>query len=373
MSKLVWVDVLQDPWSKAKEETTAALESGADAILAGAEFSDRIKELGKIKVAGYGPHADILTVGIGSEGDGTTPLPEKLGDSEDVRKARELKAKGKPVAAFVSLKGKDYERLAALLGRICDYLVIEGTDWKVIPLENLIAELQGANVKILARAESAEEATVALQTLEKGADGILIHAEPAKIKSIAKAVAQKREKIPLETATVKAVKEAGMGDRVCIDTCSLMKPGEGMLIGNQSGGLFLVQSEAEESPYVASRPFRVNAGAVHEYVLVDEKTRYLSELKSGDPTLVVDKAGDARKATIGRVKIERRPLLFVEADADGKPITAILQNAETIKLVGADGGSIPVTKLKAGDKVLVRVESTGRHFGMKIDETIIEK
>jgi len=120
MSKLVWVDVLQDPWSKAKEETTAALESGADAILASVEFSDRIKELGKIKVAGYGPHADILTVGIGSEGDGTTPLPEKLGNSEDVRKAKELKAKGKPVAAFVSLKGKEYERLAALLGRTCD-------------------------------------------------------------------------------------------------------------------------------------------------------------------------------------------------------------------------------------------------------------
>jgi 3-dehydroquinate synthase II len=214
---------------------------------------------------------------------------------------------------------------------------------------------------------------VALQTLEKGADGILIKAEPLKIKSIAKAVSSKRQKIPLLAATVKTVKEAGMGDRVCIDTCSLMKPGEGMLIGNQSGGLFLIQSEAEDSPYVASRPFRVNAGAVHEYVLVDEKTRYLSELGSGDPALIVDKDGDVRKATIGRVKIERRPLLYVEAEADGKAISAILQNAETIKLVGADGASIPVTKLKAGDKVLVRVEGAGRHFGMKIDETIIEK
>ncbi|HTY91341.1 MAG TPA: 3-dehydroquinate synthase II [Methanocella sp.] len=373
MSKLVWVDVFQDPWSKAKEEMTAALESGADAILANAEFSDRIKELGKIKVAGFGPGADILTVGIGSEGDGTTPLPKKLTDSSDLAKAKELKEKGKPVAAFVSLQGKEYERLAALLGKVCDYLVIEGKDWKVIPLENLIAELQGSSVKIIARAESAEEAMVALQTLEKGADGILIHAEPAKIKSIAKMMASKREKIPIVTAEVKAVKEAGMGDRVCIDTCSLMRPGEGMLIGNQSGGLFLVQSEAEDSPYVASRPFRVNAGAVHEYVLVDDKTRYLSELRSGDPALIVDKDGDARKATIGRVKIERRPLLYVEAEIDGRPVTAILQNAETIKLVGAGGASIPVTKLKPGDKVLVRVESAGRHFGMKIDETIIEK
>jgi 3-dehydroquinate synthase II len=124
---------------------------------------------------------------------------------------------------------------------------------------------------------------------------------------------------------------------------------------------------------VASRPFRVNAGAVHEYALVGEKTRYLSELASGDPALIVTKRGEARKATIGRVKIERRPLLYIEAEADGRKISAILQNAETIKLVAADGSSIPVTKLKPGDRVLAKLEKEARHFGMKIDETIIEK
>jgi 3-dehydroquinate synthase II len=374
MNKLVWVDIHEYPWSKAKEVTTAALESGADAILVSSEYVDKVRELGRIKIVSFGDGADILTVGIGSEGDGTVALPQKLDDSKDLAMVKNLKAKGKPVAAFVRLQGKQYERLAVLLGKACDYLVVEGRDWKVIPLENLIAELQGAQVKIIAKAENVDEASVALQTLEKGADGVLIRTDdPSKVRGIAKAITSKRQKIPLASATVTAVKEAGIGDRVCIDTCSLMKPGEGMLIGNQSGGLFLIQSEAEESPYVASRPFRVNAGAVHEYVLVDDKTRYLSELGSGDAALIIDKDGDARKATIGRVKIERRPLLYVEAEAEGKKISAILQNAETIKLVGADGNSIPVTKLKPGDKVLVRVEGAGRHFGMKIDETIIEK
>jgi len=374
MNKLVWVDIHEYPWSKAKEETTAALEAGADAVLVSSEYADKVRELGRIKIVSFGDSADILTVGIGSEGDGTIALPQKLEDSRDLEMVKKLKSKGKPIAAFVRMQGKQYERLAALLGKISDYLVVEGKDWKVIPLENLIAELQGAQVKIIAKAENVDEASVALQTLEKGADGVLIRTDDtSKVRGIAKAIASKRQKIPLTPATVTAVKEAGIGDRVCIDTCSLMKPGEGMLIGNQSGGLFLIQSEAEESLYVASRPFRVNAGAVHEYVLVDEKTRYLSELGSGDPALIVDKEGDARKATIGRVKIERRPLLYVEAEADGKKISAILQNAETIKLVGADGNSIPVTKLKPGDKVLVRVEGVGRHFGMKIDETIIEK
>ena len=50
---------------------------------------------------------------------------------------------------------------------------------------------------------------------------------------------------------------------------SLMVPGEGMLVGNFARALFLVHSECAESSYIASRPFRVNAGAVHAYVKVE--------------------------------------------------------------------------------------------------------
>ncbi|HEY3274772.1 MAG TPA: 3-dehydroquinate synthase II [Methanocella sp.] len=372
--KLVWVNADEQTWSKAKDKITTALESSANAVLVAPENVDRVRELGKIKVASKGGRPDIIVVGQGGEGDGTLLLPKNIDESEDIAAAKKLKAGGATVAAYVRLEGKEYEKLAARLGRICDFLIIEGKDWKVIPLENLLAELCGSGAKIIAKARDIDEAAVALQTLEKGADGVLIDTDDTgKIREIVRAITAKQAEIPLMPVTITAIKDAGTGDRVCIDTCSLMTPGEGMLIGNQSGGLFLVQSEAEESPYVASRPFRVNAGAVHEYVLVGDKTRYLSELASGDPTLVVGKDGSAKKATIGRVKIERRPLLFIEAEADGRKITAILQNAETIKLVAVDGRSIAVTKLKPGDKVLARLESAGRHFGMKIEETIIEK
>jgi 3-dehydroquinate synthase II len=50
-----------------------------------------------------------------------------------------------------------------------------------------------------------------------------------------------------------------------------------------------------------------------------------------------------------------------------------LQNAETIRLVKPDGQPISITALKPGDKVLGRVEKGGRHFGMKVDETLIER
>ena len=152
-----------------------------------------------------------------------------------------------------------------------------------------------------------------------------------------------------------------------------------MLVGSQSFALFLVHSESEESPYVAARPFRVNAGGVYAYILVGEKTRYLSELKSGDDVLIVNAEGNARKAVVGRVKIEKRPLMLVEAEletggGEKRKCSIILQNAETIKLVGKDKKNpISVVDLKAGDEVLVHVTETARHFGIAVEEMVIEK
>ena len=131
--------------------------------------------------------------------------------------------------------------------------------------------------------------------------------------------------------------------------------------------------ESQDSPYVAARPFRVNAGAVHAYIRVGEKTRYLSELKSGDEVTIVSKDGLARSAVVGRSKIEKRPMILIEAEAQGERISTLLQNAETIKLVAPGGAPRAVTELKAGDEVLVHLEESARHFGMSIEESILEK
>jgi 3-dehydroquinate synthase II len=42
-------------------------------------------------------------------------------------------------------------------------------------------------------------------------------------------------------------------------------------------------------------------------------------------------------------------------------------------LTDIDGNAKSVVNLNAGDKVLVAVEEGGRHFGIKIDESIKEK
>jgi 3-dehydroquinate synthase II len=153
-----------------------------------------------------------------------------------------------------------------------------------------------------------------------------------------------------------------------------MIPGEGMLVGNSSSALFLVHAESVSNPYVAPRPFRVNAGPVHAYTRVPGgKTRYLSELAAGDEVMIVDYQGKTSVGVVGRLKIEKRPLMLVKAKIGDKEITTILQNAETIRLTDPEGKPVSVAVIKPGDKVLVATEDSGRHFGMKIDETITEK
>ncbi len=182
------------------------------------------------------------------------------------------------------------------------------------------------------------------------------------------------EKTELTTATITSVEPLGMGDRVCVDTCTTMVPGQGLLVGNSSGVLFLIHAESLENPYVAARPFRVNAGPVHAYTRVGGgKTRYLSELCAGDSVLIVDEAGNTEPAVIGRLKIEKRPLMLIKAQVGDQTAATIVQNAETIRLTRPNGEAVSVVKLVPGDEVLCAVEKTGRHFGHAIEETITEK
>jgi 3-dehydroquinate synthase II len=373
--KTVWIKADDGKWDENKPRITTGLESGVDCVVLNFEDIQSVRNLGSIKIAAPDIDADIILVGKGGEGDGTRKLPVDFEHSGDILKAKRLAGEGRTIAGYVVIKNKKYEEFALELGKVCNYLIAIGTDWKVIPLENLIAGLQKPDVKIIAGVRDAEEAKLALETLEYGSDGILLDtndlSEIKKVTGIRDRAGM--ENLPLVKAHVTKVKQVGMGDRVCVDTASLMVPGEGMLIGSQSNGLFLVHAESEESPYVAARPFRVNAGAVHAYIRVGEKTRYLSELCAGDDVLVVNSGGETRPAVVGRVKIERRPLMLVEAEVEGAKIKTLLQNAETIKLVGADMKPVPVTALKEGDQVLVYFEAAARHFGIKIEETIIEK
>ncbi|MBE6510228.1 MAG: 3-dehydroquinate synthase II [Methanobrevibacter sp.] len=374
-NKFAWIMTPDLPWDDRKEMITTALESGISYVL-DLEYSDKIRKLGNVNIISNEDDADIYLVGIGGEGDGAIDLSENLSDSIDLANAKKAKSEGKTVCAYIKITDKLHEQLAVKLGPIVDYIILIGTDWTVIPLENIIADLQKVDVEIIAAVNDSEGAKLALETLEHGTDGVIFEANDfAQIKDIASEVDNaSKVNYDLKIATVTNVKPLGSGDRVCVDTTDMMKPGEGMLIGSYSKSLFLVHSESLESEYVASRPFRVNAGPVQAYVMVPgNKTRYLSELVAGDEVLIVNTKGETRTAYVGRSKIERRPLILIEAEYEGKTIRTLLQNAETIRIVDADDKPLSVADVKPGDKVKVYIEKSARHFGIAIDETIIEQ
>ncbi|GAA5818236.1 MAG: 3-dehydroquinate synthase II [Methanobrevibacter sp. CfCl-M3] len=371
--KFAWIKTPNKSWDEKKELITSSLESGINHILDLKDY-DNIKKLGDIKVVS--PDGDIVLVGINGEGDGSKQLSDDLTKSEDIAIAKKLKSENKKVASYIEITDKKHEEFAVAIGKIVEYVILLAKDWTVIPLENIIAELGKENTKIIAYVENQEEGQLAIETLEIGTDGIIF--EPTsfnQIKEIAKIIEDSSSShYDLKDAVVTDVKSLSSGDRVCIDTSSMLNIGEGMLVGSYSKTMFLIHSETLESEYVASRPFRVNAGPVQAYIMVpNNKTRYLSEIETGDEVLAVDKNGNTRTVIVGRVKIEKRPLMLIEAEYEDLKIRTLVQNAETIRLVNSDGEPVSVSDLKIGDKVKIHIDDNARHFGIAINETIIEK
>lgn len=327
--KLFWVDLR--PWRK--DLATTAIESGADALVV--EDAERVRKLGR--VTAIAENGDLVP--------GKDVFEIEIVDKESEEEALRLSREG--------------------------FVIVRTRDWTVIPLENLVAQSD----RIVAAVGSADEAKVALTVLERGTAGILLSTDdPAEIRRVAKTIAGAGEEVPLVPFEVTRIVPVGMGDRVCVDTCSILADGEGMLVGNTSSAFLMVHPETLENPYVAPRPFRVNAGAVHAYILLpDGKTAYLADLAVGDRVLVAEHTGPTHDAVVGRVKIERRPLLLVEAKAGDATVSLVLQNAETIRLVREDGTAVSVAALTVGDRVLGSVAEGGRHFGVAVKETILEK
>jgi len=374
-NKFAWIMSPKASWDDKKELITTSLESGIEYVL-DLEDSENIRKVGNFKIISNREDADIYLVGIDGEGDNTLELKDNLNESVDLAKAKEAKNAGKTVCAYILITDKLHEQLAVVLGKVVDYIILVGTDWTIIPLENIIADLQNENVKLIAGVSDAHEAKVAMETLEVGTDGVIFEARDfAQIKDISNLIDKlSTESYELRDLTITNVEPVGSGDRVCIDTTTMMKPGEGMLIGSYSKAMFFIHSESLESEYVASRPFRVNAGPVQAYVMVPgNKTRYLSELETGDEVLIVDSQGKTKKSIVGRSKIEKRPLLLIEAEYEDMKIKSLVQNAETIRLVDENGEPVSVSALEVGMKVKGFIDDSARHFGIAIDENIIEQ
>jgi 3-dehydroquinate synthase II len=320
-----------------KNIITFALEKGITEFFTDKQFIDKIRELAKVKIISDDRNADY-----------------KLG--QDIE--------------YVNIKDKSDETKVVNLAKK-NPVIVNLDNWKIIPIENIIAQTDNIIVEV----NSFEEMELCSGILEKGINSFLINVTDLnELSKIVNYVKNKNAKFVMSDIEITEVSPLPITDRVCIDTCNLMEIGEGFLIGSSSQCLFLVHSESVENPYVATRPFRVNAGAVHSYIMVNNnKTRYLSEIKAGDDLVTVNYKGDTKPNVTGRIKLEKRPMLLVKGKLDNKEYSVVLQNAETVNLTDVKGKPVSVCKIKPGDKVKCFSEKSGRHFGMSIEETITEK
>ncbi len=245
--------------------------------------------------------------------------------------------------------------------------------WEIIPVENLLAQPTVAP-RLGLEVSSLDEARLAAGILECGVPLVVVLPEAlAELKRIVQELKLSQGKLDLEVARITEIRNAGLGHRVCVDTLSLLERGQGILTGNSSAFTFLVHAETEHNEYVASRPFRINAGGVHAYAIQPgDRTCYVGELTSGDEILVVSADGSTSLATIGRIKTEIRPMLMIKAETGSRSGSIFLQNAETIRLTRPDGTPASVVTLRPGDEILCRTDEAGRHFGMRIQENIRE-
>ena len=332
-----------------KEEVTLALESGVDGLLVPAAQVASAASLARTQVIAWEDVADIT-----------------LNSKEDEADAAEALDAGR--------------------------LVVLRQGWEIIPVENLLAHVQvkGRGAKpaphfgsssgtqalagLALEAATPEEAHLAIGILETGVDMVVV--PPAGVGYIKELVASLKSNtptLPLCEARITEVRPVGMGHRVCVDTLSVFTKGQGMLVGNSAAFTFLVNAETEANEYVASRPFRINAGAVHAYaVMPGDATTYLEEVRAGTEVLVVSHSGETQVAVVGRAKVEKRPMLLLRAQCGEAEGAVFLQNAETIRLVTPQGEAVSVVNLKVGDTVLCRTDVAGRHFGMRIAEDIAE-
>jgi 3-amino-4-hydroxybenzoic acid synthase len=266
--------------------------------------------------------------------------------------------------------------LACRCARTDAVTVLDFRDPTRIPLEIVLAAAAGAEGSIITVVSDPAEAEVVFGVLEHGCDGVLMAARAVGDATRLKAAGQPRtEDLKLVELTVTGTSHVGMGERACVDTCTYLRKDEGILVGSRSRGMLLCASETHPLPYMPTRPFRVNAGAIMSYTVTEAgHTRYLSELVAGGRALAVDVHGHTRVVTVGRTKIETRPLLSIDAVApDGRTVNAIVQDDWHVRILGPDGVPLNSTELRPGDVVLGYLPTHDRHVGYPIDELCHEQ
>jgi 3-amino-4-hydroxybenzoic acid synthase len=313
------------------------------------------------------------------------PLPDDIGVADLVVVDHRMRAAAvglrercpdRRFGTYVEVVDRDTLREACDAVRREEVTVLWFRDPTNIPLEIVLAAAADADGLIVTVVGDVDEAKVHTGVLEHGPGGVMLApSAPGEAGRLRDAVGEQSPDLPLVVLTVSGVTHAGMGERACVDTCTYLRKDEGILVGSRAKGMVLCVSETHPLPYMPTRPFRVNAGAIMSYTLTDHRrTHYLSELGAGSTVLAVSADGRTRRVTVGRVKIETRPLLSIDAHTStGEQVNLIVQDDWHVRILGPGGAVLNSTHLRAGDQILGHLPSAERHVGYPIDELCYEQ
>jgi 3-dehydroquinate synthase class II len=339
--------------------------------------------------------------------------------SEEIRVA--AAKEGRKAGLFIDVENleSEFPHCIEVCSRGDDFVVIDIEHATYIPYELLLAKTEGKPTRILrtvpikglaGTVDDINQSLNAFATMERGVGVLFRTRNPAAIESLTRNLSHRQSgKFDLVKAKVVEVRHTGLGHRVCVDTTTLMTAEEGMIVGSTGWGGIFVCSETHYLPHMNLREFRINAGGVHSYIWgPNDQHLYLSEMRAGTELLCVDIHGTSRVVTVGRAKIERRPLLCIrcsvsldqvpeeirkrieaaqsaalEVTPSGEKIAAedqncvyintFLQNDWHVRIMGADGKIRHSTLVQPGDELLAHVDVPGRHTGLKVTEHIMEK
>ncbi|GAA3396042.1 3-dehydroquinate synthase II family protein [Cryptosporangium minutisporangium] len=341
-----------------------ALHAGFDAILA-ADPAD-LRELPPTVTRVLLPEGADLPSDLGAA-DLVVVVPAAHGARDRLAAAHP----GTSFGSYVEVTDADTLAAACASARRDPCTVLRFRDPTNIPLEIVLAAAADADRLVVTVVGDAEEAAIHADVLEHGPGAVLLApSRPGEATRLVEAVRRRSPDLTLSTFTVTGITHIGAGERACVDTCTYLRQDEGILVGSRARALVLCVSETHPLPYMPTRPFRVNAGAVMSYTLADvERTRYLSELRAGDTVLAVGADGRTRRVPVGRVKIETRPLLSIDAVADcGEPVNLIVQDDWHVRILGPGARVLNSTALRPGDQLLGYLPERARHVGYAIDE-----
>jgi 3-amino-4-hydroxybenzoic acid synthase len=299
-----------------------------------------------------------------------------LVDPRDINVA-ELRTEHPEMPFAVCFEVVDHDTLvrACETVRAGDRAVLFGPDPTKIPAPIARAAAQSTHGRVITVANDSAEAAMALRTPGPGPDGVLLTPSgPGDVAELKRVAQNDEESIKLAELTVTEVTQVGTGDQACVDTCSYLRENEGILVGSHASGMVLCASDARPEPHSPSRPFRVNAGALMSCTPVGRgRTAYLSELKAGSELLAVGTDGSTRRVAVGRVKIEPRPMVSVEAvSADGVRVNLILQHDWRMRMRGPGDSVLNSAEIKPGDRILGHLPRQNRQTNQRDDRFRVE-